>query len=158
MQKQGYDGYTGLGSKNQGIIEPITIEGQPPSLGLGFKPLRIGPPSTTVPMCKTMDVLNDEKECKDIPPKTNNNLAYEHIPNDTIEYNAHIHTFHQSPFRPNADIPSSYPKLLDWDQCGPPIFDQYNNDDAPTIDFEIYEGVMTANHKEAISSKENTLA
>lgn len=155
MQKQGYDGYSGLGSQKQGIIEPITIEGQPPSLGLRFKPLRIGPPSTTVPTCKTMDVLNDEKASKDIPLETKNPLASEHNPNDLVESVTHISTFNQIPFNTNDDISSSYPEPLDWDQRGPPIFDQFDNDDTLIIEFE---GIMTKDHKEVVSPKEKTLA
>ena len=105
-----------------------------------------------------MDVLNDEKASEDTPPITNNPPTYEHNPNNTTESNAHINTFNQSLFNTDDDITSSYPKPLDWDQRGPPIFDRLDNDDAPTTNFEIYEGIMTNNHKEAISSKENTLA
>jgi hypothetical protein len=105
-----------------------------------------------------MDVSNDENASKDIPPKTNNPLASKHDPNDTMESNAHIHTFNQNLFNTNDDIPSSYPEPLDWNQHGPTIFDRFDNDDAPIIDFEIYEGIMIDNHKEVISPKENTLA
>ena len=61
-----------------------------------------------------MDVLNNEKAFEDIPPETNNSLTSEHKPNDTMESNAHIHTFKQNPFSIDDDIPSSYPELLDW--------------------------------------------
>lgn len=91
-------------------------------MGLGFEPLRIGPPSTIVPTCKTMDVLNNEKASEDITPKTNNPSTSEHNPNKIIESNTHIHIFNQSPFSTDDDIPLSYPDPLDWDQYGPPIF------------------------------------
>ena len=47
---------------------------------------------------------------------------------------------------------------MDWNKCGPPIFNQFDNDDALAIDFEIYEGTKIGDHKEAISPKVNTLA
>lgn len=91
------------------------------------------------------------------PPETKNPLASEHNPNDTMESNAHIHHFNQSPFNTDDDIPSSYPEPLDWDQRRPPIFDQFDNDDTLITNFEIYGSIMENNHKEAISPKENTL-
>ena len=63
-----------------------------------------------------------------------------------------------NPFNIDDDIPSNYPKLLDWNQRGPPIFDQFDNDDALEIDFKIYEGIKIGDHKEEISPKVNTLA
>ena len=72
------------------------MKGWPPSLGLGFKPLQIGPPSTMVPMCETVNVSNDEKVSKDTQPKINNPYVLDHIfddPNNTTESNIHIYTF-----------------------------------------------------------------
>ena len=122
-------------------------------MGFGFKPLRIGPPSTTMPMCKTVDVLNDEKTSEDTPPKTNSPPTSKHYPNDTTKLDTQISNFNQSLFNT-----SSYPELLDWDQHRTLIFDQFDNDDALEIDFTIYEGIKIGDHKEAISPKVNTLA
>ena len=47
---------------------------------------------------------------------------------------------------------------MDWEQCGPPIFDTFENDDALTTDFEIYEGIKIGDHKQEISPKVNKLA
>ena len=79
-----------------------------------------------------------------------------HNPNDITKSNTHISTFSQSPFNIDDEIPSSCLELLDWDQCGPPIFDQFENDDA--LEIEIYEGIKIGDHKETISPKVNTLA
>ena len=127
-------------------------------MGLGDKQLRIGPPSTTVPMCKTMDVLNNEKASKDIQPITNRPLAFKHEPNYPTESNIHISTFNQSPFNTDHDIPSSFHELLDWNQRGLPIFDRFDNDDALATNFKTYEGIKIGDHKEEISPKVNTLA
>ena len=104
-----------------------------------------------------MDVLNNEKAFEDIPPKTNNPLAYKHDLNYTTESNIHIYTFNQSPFNTDDDIPLIFPKPLDWNQCGPPILDQFDDDDALEIDFEIYEGIEIGDHKKTIYPKVNTL-
>lgn len=127
-------------------------------MGLGFKLLQIGPPSTTVTMCKTMDVLNNEKASEETPLKTNSLLTFEHKPNNTTKLDTHISISNSSPFKIDDEIPTNYHKLLDWDQFGPLIFDQFNNDDTLIIDFEIYDGIKVGDHKEAISSKVNTLA
>ena len=105
-----------------------------------------------------MDILNDKKVFEDIPPKTNNPLAFEKNLNDTKESNAHIHTFNQSLFNTADNIPSSYHQLLDLDQHGPPIFYRFDNDDTIIIEFEIYGAIMNKNHIESISPKVNTLA
>ena len=85
-----------------------------------------------VRMCKTMDVLDDEKASEDTQPKTNNPPSSKHNPIDTTTLDTHRSTINQSPFNTDDDIPSSYPKLFDWDQRGPPIFDRFENDDALT--------------------------
>lgn len=61
MQKKGYNGCSGLGPQKQGIIEPITISGQPRSLGLRFKPFVLGLPNTDSSSSKNVNASNDDK-------------------------------------------------------------------------------------------------
>ena len=102
--------------------------------------------------------MDDEKASEDIQPETNSPPASKHDPSYTTKSNIHMYTFNQSPFNTNDDIPSSCPNLLDWNQRGPPIFDQYDNDDALEIDFKIYEGIKIDDNNEEIYPKVNTLA
>lgn len=83
--------------------------------------------------------------------------ASEHDPNNTTESNTHIYTFDQSPFNIDDDIPSSYPELLDWDQRGPPILNQFDKDDALINVLELYEGIIIDVHIEEIPLEVNTL-
>ena len=62
-------------------------------MGLGFQPLQIGPPSTKVPSCKIVNVLNDEKEFEDTQPNTNSSPASEHDLNNITESDIDISTF-----------------------------------------------------------------
>ena len=111
-----------------------------------------------IPMCKTMDVLNDEKTSKDIQSTTNSPPATKHDPNYTTTSDTHKSTFNQSPFNIDDDIPSSCPKLLDWNQYGPPNFYRFDNDDSLVTNFKTYEGIKIGDNKEAIYPKVNTLA
>lgn len=49
----------------------MTTKGWPPSLGIKFIPLQIGPHSTKVPLCKTVNVLKIEKAFENTQPKSN---------------------------------------------------------------------------------------
>lgn len=108
-----------------------------------------------------MDVLNDETTSEDTEPKINNSYALDHIfvdPNNITNFDIHIYTFNQSLLNSDDDIASSYPKLLDWDQHGPPIIDKFDNDDALINDLELYESITIDDHKEETSPKVSTLA
>lgn len=60
LQKKGYDGCSGLGLNNNGRLELVIPKRQPPTLGLGFVPLRIGSTSTKVPTCRKGHDSDDE--------------------------------------------------------------------------------------------------
>lgn len=65
-------------------------------MGVGFKPLRMGPLSTKVPLCENVNILNDEKAYEDTQPETNNldsSYALDHIfsnPNNLLVENNHV--------------------------------------------------------------------
>ena len=63
----------------------------------------------------------------------------EHDPNDTTKLDIHIYAFDQNLFSTNDGISLVFLELIDWDQQGPPIFDQFKNDDAITKFFKLSE-------------------
>ena len=51
-----------------------------------------------------------------------------------------------------------HPNLIDWDQQGPPIFDQFENDEAIVEFFELCEGMPWGDHKSGFSIDLNIMA
>lgn len=77
--------------------------------------------------------------------------ASEHDTDDITEANIHIVSFDQSFFETDDGISLVFPKLIDWDQQGPPTFDQFENDDAIAEFFELCEDLPQDDHKSRFS-------
>lgn len=73
LQKKGYDGCNGLGLNNNGRLEPVIPKMRPPTLGLGFVSLRIGPSSSKVTTHGKGRDSNDEITPEDTRPETDSN-------------------------------------------------------------------------------------
>ena len=82
----------------------------------------------------------------------------EHGANDPYDSDTHIFTFDISLFNTDDDMPLVHPDLIDWDQQGPPTFDQFENDEAIAEFFELCEGMPQGDHKSGFSIDLNTLA
>ena len=89
------------------------------------------PPSPQAPSSSWIDTLWDPS-----PPSP------KHDPISPTASNTHICTFHT-----DDDIPSNYSKLPGWDQHGPSITEQYEDED-----------IMVDNHQEENSMEKSTLA
>ena len=61
MQSKGYDGKSGLGLNQDGRIEPIFVSQWPKGVGLGFRPIQIGIPSTPLPL---LEEVSDSEDIK----------------------------------------------------------------------------------------------
>ena len=61
--------------------------------------------------------------------------------NDPFDRNTQVFTFDISLFNIDDDMPLVHPDLIDWDQQGPSVFDQFENDEAIVEFFELHEGI-----------------
>ena len=59
MQSKGYDGQSGLGLNQDGRVEPIFVSQWPKGVGLGFQPIQIGVPSTSLPLLEEVHASED---------------------------------------------------------------------------------------------------
>lgn len=82
----------------------------------------------------------------------------EHDPSSPTGSNIHIYTFDQDLFNTDDGIFLVYPKLIDWDQQGPPIFDRFENDEAIAEFFELHTNIPEGDHKSGFSIDLNTMA
>lgn len=74
-----------------------------------------------------------------------------HDPSSPTGSDIHVCTFDHDLFNTDDGIPLIYPKLIDWDQRGPSIFDHFKNDEAIAELFELHEGILKCDHKSGFS-------
>ena len=67
--------------------------------------------------------------------------------NDPYDSDTQVFTFDISLFNTDDGMPLVHPNLIDWDQQGPPIFDQFKNDEAIVEFFELHEDIPQGDHK-----------
>ena len=78
--------------------------------------------------------------------------------NDPYDSDTQIFTFDISLFNTDDDMPLVHPDLIDWDQQGPPTFNQFENDEAIVEFFELCEGMPHGDHKSGFSIDLNIMA